>query len=623
MPLSDAVDVSASEGGMACASPEKGVSPKEPPKMGEGGNWQCHSCLNINYPRRTICNRCLTERSRENSRKVLEFIRLKEGFLIMGLDQQTAAAAASAQQAARASTSNSSCTLPMNNRNRMINGRVTGSNSTMGDSTDRMNSNTSTGRSLLELEADGLRLLSCPLERQQQQEKLQQQMLRGSASFDPAESARTRERTSRGLLKNPHILVQPVQPQRQQHHKREDSEAAGGLGISSRDTSGGLLVPSSSSNNSTFGDASSYASDEEVSSRSLSRLRETVQLSGNSRNNVQYIMLRAGLLVGKLLREFRDKQPQQQLQQEQQQDQQQEQQQEQQQKQHQEQRQVQAAEAAGPSAAAKAKADDVLRAALAMLTATGTGKTQAADACDWAHQLSQQQEDMQQLRANRIPGFPQMLAHPDEFKNPSSFLKIYGDPLCLPSPCASAALTPGSNSSSNSATNGTSVSPPPYKDGNWLCFCCGNINFPRRFRCNKCYEPRGPDGDRVVYEYARAVYAKHAEKLKQLQRQRKLQSQNRIYSSQSQNGNDSQFQFRRRPGCDTDAAKEVSGGFTCSAFETRQSSFASRNTEAGSGSGAPVKQQQPEDQLAEQHQQEHSADATGAALGQSLSSPAK
>lgn len=163
MPLSDAVSVSAGTGGVSCASPEKGVVTREPPKMGEGGNWQCHSCLNINYPRRTLCNRCLTERSKENSQKVIEFIRLKEGFLLMGLDQQTAAAAASAQQAARASTSNNSCTLLMSNRTRMVNSRITGSISTMGDSKDRMNSNGSTSRSLLELEADGLRLLSCPL----------------------------------------------------------------------------------------------------------------------------------------------------------------------------------------------------------------------------------------------------------------------------------------------------------------------------------------------------------------------------------------------------------------------------------------------------------------------------
>ncbi|OEH78344.1 Zn-finger in ran binding protein and others domain-containing protein [Cyclospora cayetanensis] len=69
-----------------CVSPEKKDLPREAPKLGEGGNWQCHFCLNVNYPRRTVCNRCMTERSKENTQRVSEFMRLKEGFLSMGLD---------------------------------------------------------------------------------------------------------------------------------------------------------------------------------------------------------------------------------------------------------------------------------------------------------------------------------------------------------------------------------------------------------------------------------------------------------------------------------------------------------------------------------------------------------
>eukprot|EP01071_Lankesteria_metandrocarpae_P014394 Lankesteria_metandrocarpae@DN8410_c0_g1_i1.p1 len=86
-----------------------------------------------------------------------------------------------------------------------------------------------------------------------------------------------------------------------------------------------------------------------------------------------------------------------------------------------------------------------------------------------------------------------MLAHPDEFKNPSSFLKAYGDPAC-----------------------GRDSRPMPRrgKDGNWLCPRCNNINYPRRFRCNKdgCSAERDKEGDKVVSEYARLVFASYCMK---------------------------------------------------------------------------------------------------------------
>ncbi|EZG50648.1 putative zinc-finger Ran-binding domain protein [Gregarina niphandrodes] len=86
------------------------------------------------------------------------------------------------------------------------------------------------------------------------------------------------------------------------------------------------------------------------------------------------------------------------------------------------------------------------------------------------------------------------LVHPDEFKNPSTFLKIYGDPLCF-----------------------SRLGPLPKKDrnGNWECQDCGNVNFPRRFRCNMCQKARSPEGDQLVAEYAAQVYERYQQLFKQ------------------------------------------------------------------------------------------------------------
>eukprot|EP01056_Protomagalhaensia_sp_Gyna25_P005448 Protomagalhaensia_sp_Gyna_25__5447@NODE_713_length_2790_cov_347_884406_g555_i0_p1_GENE_NODE_713_length_2790_cov_347_884406_g555_i0NODE_713_length_2790_cov_347_884406_g555_i0_p1_ORF_typecomplete_len323_score38_34zfRanBP/PF00641_18/5_4e08zinc_ribbon_10/PF10058_9/0_28zinc_ribbon_10/PF10058_9/1_2e03DUF35_N/PF12172_8/1_3DUF35_N/PF12172_8/3_8e02_NODE_713_length_2790_cov_347_884406_g555_i011732141 len=87
------------------------------------------------------------------------------------------------------------------------------------------------------------------------------------------------------------------------------------------------------------------------------------------------------------------------------------------------------------------------------------------------------------------PALPAVkLVHPDEFKNPSTFLKIYGDPLCF-------------------AKNGPL--PKKGRNGNWECAKCNNVNFPRRFRCNMCSTTRDEEGDRVVSEYARQVYERY------------------------------------------------------------------------------------------------------------------
>jgi len=83
------------------------------------------------------------------------------------------------------------------------------------------------------------------------------------------------------------------------------------------------------------------------------------------------------------------------------------------------------------------------------------------------------------------------LVHPDEFKNPSTFLKIYGDPLCF---------------------SNQGPLPKRGRSGNWECPRCRNVNFPRRFRCNKCSTARDDHGDRIVSDYAKQVYERYMSK---------------------------------------------------------------------------------------------------------------
>lgn len=99
----------------------------------------------------------------------------------------------------------------------------------------------------------------------------------------------------------------------------------------------------------------------------------------------------------------------------------------------------------------------------------------------------------------RKSGAPIVLAHPEEFKNPSSFLKVYGDPLCI---------------HLNDEKTVTSIL--RGKNGNWGCQRCGNVNYPRRFRCNKCNELRSAKGDAVVSEYVLNVYEQHVKFYRQL-----------------------------------------------------------------------------------------------------------
>ncbi|PFH35810.1 hypothetical protein BESB_054610 [Besnoitia besnoiti] len=82
---------------------------------------------------------------------------------------------------------------------------------------------------------------------------------------------------------------------------------------------------------------------------------------------------------------------------------------------------------------------------------------------------------------------PRVLVPPENLKNPSSFLKIYGDPLCF---AGSRGLVAGCR-------------------GNWKCTKCGTVNFPRRFRCKQCDAERDEEGHRIVLEYAKSVYQQY------------------------------------------------------------------------------------------------------------------
>lgn len=81
---------------------------------------------------------------------------------------------------------------------------------------------------------------------------------------------------------------------------------------------------------------------------------------------------------------------------------------------------------------------------------------------------------------------PIVLLNPEEFKNPSSFLRVYGDPLA-------AAARRGEQ-------------PERYQDGNWRCEQCANFNYPRRQRCHKCHRLRGVSGDITVLQYCYRVH---------------------------------------------------------------------------------------------------------------------
>ncbi|OII75429.1 little finger domain-containing protein [Cryptosporidium ubiquitum] len=113
---------------------------------------------------------------------------------------------------------------------------------------------------------------------------------------------------------------------------------------------------------------------------------------------------------------------------------------------------------------------------------------------------------------------PTMLAHPDEFKNPSSFLKIYGDPLCGKQPSngnpnppslGNMGAQPHDYPAGNVGAGFPNVNPMKGQNGNWACCKCSNVNFPRRFRCFKCGEYRDEVGDKIVAEYAKHVYLHH------------------------------------------------------------------------------------------------------------------
>lgn len=148
------------------------------------------------------------------------------------------------------------------------------------------------------------------------------------------------------------------------------------------------------------------------------------------------------------------------------------------------------------------KAIEVLKTALAML----------GHLCDTKiSHVAGGLEENNPLQGIGGPNFsaPTMLAHPDEFKNPSSFLKIYGDPLCANGIGMGGGSALSSVSCLSSSCLSNTSNPLKGQNGNWVCSKCSNINFPRRFRCNKCNEYRDAEGDEIVSEYAKTVYHQH------------------------------------------------------------------------------------------------------------------
>ncbi|PHJ15813.1 zn-finger in ran binding protein and others domain-containing protein [Cystoisospora suis] len=110
-----------------------------------------------------------------------------------------------------------------------------------------------------------------------------------------------------------------------------------------------------------------------------------------------------------------------------------------------------------------------------------------SSASDTSHAAEPPQRPPPPLGGGAHFAAPRVLVAPDKLKNPSSFLKIYGDPLCF---AGSRNLVAG------------------YR-GNWKCAKCGTVNFPRRFRCKQCDTERDSEGDQVVFEYATSVYKQY------------------------------------------------------------------------------------------------------------------
>lgn len=101
----------------------------------------------------------------------------------------------------------------------------------------------------------------------------------------------------------------------------------------------------------------------------------------------------------------------------------------------------------------------------------------------------------QRMEASSNVCAPTMLAHPDEFKNPSSFLRVYGS---------------GSMLADLKASNA------PITIATWKCHKCSQTDIPGdECRCFKCDATRDVSAEEAVLGNAAAIYQLHLKAYKQ------------------------------------------------------------------------------------------------------------
>ncbi|PFH33069.1 Zn-finger in Ran binding protein and others domain-containing protein [Besnoitia besnoiti] len=468
------------------------VNAREPPRMGEGGNWRCNNCSNINYPRRRACNRCGCARSAVNDLLVAEFTRLKDELQNMGLDAHTASQAAAAQQAAQ-------------HQGRLLNSMLDllGSDTHQGGSRARQAQHQGKSSSSFGLASShtrsGLCNTSSPI--------CTTDGPRGSSrqSSQPT-AACSGPYASQLVLLNNTLASLKIGLASATGTSATTSEAGAGAHPSQCGSGGATLVTPGCANPAGGGGDMCAAFDlkfpatgtPEASNRSSQtpglsplsfrmatgeggfRTGEEAPVVASSLAEhgaaqytavLQLMLLKAKDVADALVVYFQ--------------------------------------ELGDPDPTSKAA--DVLRTALAMLghstdsrgndTSLGERKDEALTVSS-ASSAPGIRNNSGSVRGIGGPNFsaPTMLAHPDEFKNPSSFLKIYGDPLC----------------GSADLSSGNGQNPVKSHHGNWVCRNCKNVNFPRRFRCNKCGEIRDEEGDRIVAEYAKLVHHHYLKAYKHL-----------------------------------------------------------------------------------------------------------
>ncbi|EPR57613.1 Zn-finger in Ran binding protein and others domain-containing protein [Toxoplasma gondii TgCatPRC2] len=465
---------------------------REPPRMGEGGNWRCNNCSNINYPRRRACNRCGCARSAVNDLRVAEFTRLKDELQSMGLDSHTASQAAAAQQAAQQQGRLLSSMLDLLRSDDVLQPGGNRAHQAQNDAKPMQSHGLPPVNTRSGLcgnwgstnSTDGLRL-SGPNSSQAAATSggalVSQLMLLNSSmapmkiGTDSAVGAPTAQQQggAAGLPSSCGSGGATLVTSVCNSAARVAGELSAAFDLKPaateiHDVTGQTPGPSSLSFRVSAREAG-FGISEDVPAivPSVVDGEDATQYT----TALQVMLLKAKDVADALVvyfQELGDPEP-------------------------------------------TSKAADVLRTALAMLGHSPDPQANDSAARESKNDVSGVpsasansgiRSNSGSVRGIGGPNFsaPTMLAHPDEFKNPSSFLKIYGDPLC-----GSAELS-----------SGNCQNPVKNHHGNWVCRNCKNVNFPRRFRCNKCGEVRDAEGDRIVAEYAKLVHHHHLKAYKHL-----------------------------------------------------------------------------------------------------------